>query len=68
MPWITLCSLLARSLVRILMDVFKREIGLKSETEMDYQFLAEELHENHLSFEDRLALHESQHKVCRNPA
>jgi hypothetical protein len=33
MPWITLCSLLARSLVRILMDVFKREIGLKSETE-----------------------------------
>jgi hypothetical protein len=33
MPLMTLCSLLARSLVRILMDVFKREIGLKSETE-----------------------------------
>jgi hypothetical protein len=29
----TLCSLLTKSLVRILMDVFKREIGLKSETD-----------------------------------
>jgi hypothetical protein len=35
---------------------------------MDYLFLGEELHENHLNFEDRLALHENQHKACRNPA
>jgi hypothetical protein len=32
-PLMTLCSLLAKSLVRILMDVFKREMGLKSQTE-----------------------------------
>jgi hypothetical protein len=28
----TLCSLLANSLVRIFIEVFKREIGMKSET------------------------------------
>jgi hypothetical protein len=67
-PLMTFCSLLASSLVRILIEVFSREMGLKSETETGLSILAKELHEIHLSFEDRLALHENQHRGYKNPA